>query len=346
MSFLSDTVDNIQKVIDEQGDVVDESQEKDTSSPMEVILKPEILDTSSVEKGEGNTQYRPQTLESFVGQSKAKARLTDYIEGCKTMNETMPHIFLSAPPGHGKSLLSMIIANMLDKKIVQCVGGDLKTEQTFVNKINECDGGVIFIDECNMIKKRVGFFMLPVIEQFIINGIKIKPFTLILATTHRGDLSKDLDALIQRCELDISLEHYIEEELQQIIKQFKNKQYSEIQISKHIYKSISKNCRQTPRLARRLLKNYIFTQDFDKVLQQNQIVKNGLTLTDIKVLQYLLSFEKGASRNTLANILRMKPQTYRYDIEPYLIFKNLIHIDNKTKLTEKGIEFLKETNDI
>ena len=188
--------------------------------------------------------------------------------------------------------------------------------------------------------------MLPVIEQFIINGIKIKPFTLILATTHRGDLSKDLDALIQRCELDISLEHYIEEELQQIIKQFKNKQYSEIQISKHIYKSISKNCRQTPRLARRLLKNYIFTQDFDKVLQQNQIVKNGLTLTDIKVLQYLLSFEKGASRNTLANILRMKPQTYRYDIEPYLIFKNLIHIDNKTKLTEKGIEFLKETNDI
>lgn len=321
---------NKQKVVGEENDTVS------------VVIKPEALDLSHVEEGEGSNQYRPTCLDDYYGQERAKKRLLDYIKGCKETGEQMPHIFLSAPPGHGKSLLSMIIANMLNKKIVQCVGGDLKSEQIFIDKVNECNGGVIFCDEANMIKKRVGFFMLPIIEQFIVNGIKLKPFTLILATTHRGELSKDLDALIQRCELDIELEHYNEPELIKITQKFKDRQYQGYVVPNNIYEGIARNCKQTPRLARRLLRNYIFTKDFDKVLRQNKIVKDGLTETDFRVLQYLSDFPKGASRNTIANHLRMKPQTYQYDIEPYLIFKNLIKIENKTKLTEKGKRLLEE----
>lgn len=320
--------------------VISDKISDNKTSPFEIVIKPEMLDLSNVEEGEGSVSFRPVALADYVGQDKAKERLQCYIKGCKTNNETLPHIFLSAPPGHGKSLLSNIIASMLDKKIVRCVGGDLKSEQIFIDKVNECDGGVIFIDEANMIRKRVGFFMLPIIEQFEINGLKIKPFTVIFATTHRGDLSKDLDALIQRCELDIELEHYNEEELIQIVKTFKSKQYPDVEISENVFIQIAKNCKQTPRIARRLLRNYIFNANFTSVLSQNKIVSEGLTQTDVKVLKYLDKFPKGASRNTIANYLRMKPQTYQFDIEPYLIFKNFITIENKTKLTEEGKEFL------
>jgi Holliday junction resolvasome RuvABC ATP-dependent DNA helicase subunit len=338
MNYLPDDVTILDYFSKTKSDFVDEND-----SVLNVVIKTEALDLSHVEEGTGSNQYRPTCLNDYYGQERAKKRLMDYIEGCKETGEPMPHIFLSAPPGHGKSLLSMIIAKMLDKKIVQCVGGDLKTEQIFIDKINECNGGVIFIDEANMIKKRVGFFMLPIIEQFIVNGIKLKPFTLILATTHRGELSKDLDALIQRCELDIELEHYNESDLIKITQQFKDKQYRDYDVPNNIYECIAKNCKQTPRLARRLLRNYIFTKDFDRVLKQNKIVKDGLTETDFEVLQYLHDFPNGASRNTIANHLRMKPQTYQYDIEPYLMFKNLIKIENKTKLTEQGKQLLEVT---
>jgi Holliday junction DNA helicase RuvB len=309
-------------------------------SALDIIIKPEILDLSNVEDGEGSNQYRPLTLDDYVGQDNAKARILSYIDGCKKNNEVLPHLFLSAPPGHGKSLLANIVANMMNKPIVRCVGGDLKSENIFVEKINDANGGIIFIDEANMIRKRVGFFMLPILEQFEIQGQKIKPFTAILATTHKGELSKDLDALIQRCELEIELEHYTVEQLVIILKQFKNKQYPNDQIDDFIYEQIAKNCKQTPRLARRLLRNYLFINDLDIVFKHNQIVKEGLTEIDVKILKYLNVYQKGASRNTISSYLRMKPQTYQYQYEPYLIFKEFIVIENKTKITEKGKQFL------
>jgi len=47
---------------------------------------------------------------------------------------------------------------------------------------------------------------------------------VIFATTHKGDLSKDLDALIQRCDLQLELNHYKTNDLITIIKQYREKQ--------------------------------------------------------------------------------------------------------------------------
>ena len=221
-----------------------------------------------------------------------------------------------------------------------CTGGELKSEQQFVDKIVECDGGIIFIDESNRISKKVGFFMLPVIELFEINGKKIKPFNVIFATTHRGDLSKDLDALIQRCDLQIDLDHYNVQQLVEIIKHYKEKQYPNEVISDEIFFNIANNSKRTPRIARILLRNYVFTHDWNQVMKANKIVKEGLTRSDIKVLKYLQNFPKGVSKNTISNYLRIKPATYEFEIEPFLIFKELIMIENKRKLTNKGEEFL------
>lgn len=325
---------------DEAKEVQKRADQHAKSSPQEVILKPEILDTSILAEGKGKNQYRPKDLKSYIGQIEAKERIKSYMEGCKKFNEAFPHTFLSAPPGHGKTLLANIIANMLNKKFVVCTGGELKSEQQFIDKLIECNGGILFIDECNRLNKRVGFFMLPIIEQFEIQGKKLKPFTSILATTHKGDLAKDLDALIQRCDLQLELNHYNNKELVIILKQYKSKQYPHEKIPEDIYMQIANNCRFTPRIALSLLREYIFIKDWEQVKRNNKIVKNGLNDNDIRILRYLKQFRQGLGKNTIANYLRIKPQTYEYENEPYLIYKGLIIVGSRRKITDKGKKIL------
>lgn len=309
------------------------------SSVTEVVIKPELLDTSKLGDSNESREFRPTKWEQYVGQESAKNKVISYVDGCKRFNEVFPHTFISAPSGMGKTLFATILANQLEKKIIFTTGGELKSEQIFIDKLIEADGGIIFIDECNRLPKKVGFYILPLMEQFEVQGKLIKKFTLIFATTHIGDLSKDLDALIQRCER-INLEPYKNEELIQISKQYQQKQYPSLSIPDNILKEIVNSCRQTPRNAKNLVRAYIYTQDWNKVKQYNNIIKEGLTTIDFKALKYL---EKcgGSGQSSIANHLRVKSQTYLYEVEPFLIYKELIEVSNKRRITEKGREYLK-----
>ncbi len=321
----------------------DEGVDDDSSDvPMSIIIKPEELDTSSLAEGnsEDKNQYRPQELKDYVGQQEAKDQIKSYMDGCKKFNETFPHTFLSAPAGHGKTLLATIMGNMLKKKVVRITGGDLKSEQQFIDKIVECDGGIIFIDEANRLSKKVGFFMLPIIEEFKIHEQDIKHFTVIFSTTHKGDLSKDLDALIQRCDVELELNHYKKDELINITKQYKNKQYPNEEVSDEIYNKVAENCRFIPRMARRLVREYVFVRNWEQVLKNNKIIKDGLNKTDFLVLRYLNKFEKGLGKNTISNRIKVKPITYEYEVEPYLVYKELVIVSSRRKITDEGKELL------
>jgi Holliday junction DNA helicase RuvB len=308
----------------------------------EVIITPALLDTSKLGESNEVKEYRPSSFEEFVGQNSAKERVSIFIEGCKKFGEIYPHTFLSAPCGMGKTLFATILSNQLEKKIVFTTGGELKSEQMFIDKLIDADGGIVFIDEANRLPKKVGFFILPLSEQFEIHGKAIRKFTLIFATTHRGDISKDLDALIQRCE-EINFVPYNEQELEKIILQYQKKQYPSIKIPDNVLKEIINSSRQTPRNAKNFVRAYAYAQDWGKIKRYNSIIKDGLTDVDIKVLTYLKNCG-GAGQNSIANHLRVKPQTYAYSIEPYLVYKELIEVSNKRKISLKGLEFLNNLN--
>jgi len=310
------------------------------SSAQEIIITPAILDISNLNESNEFKEYRPSSFDEYIGQESAKEKVKSFIEGCKKFNEIYPHTFISAPSGMGKTLFASILAKQLNKNIIFTTGGELKSEQIFIDKLVEADGGIIFVDEANRLPKRVGFFILPLMEQFEIQGKAIKKFTLIFATTHKGDISKDLDALIQRCE-QINLVPYTNDELKYIILQYKNKQYPSINISEDILKEIINSSRQTPRNAKNLIRAYAYIMDWNKIKQFNNLIKDGLTDIDIKTMKYLQNNE-GAGNNAIANHLRVKSQTYLWDIEPYLIYKNFIKIENKRQLTEDGINFLQD----
>lgn len=314
------------------------------NSTQDIIIKPEILDITKLEESKESKEFRPSSWEEYIGQISAKEKVKSFIEGCKKFDEIYPHTFISAYSGMGKTLFATILANQLNKKIVFTTGGELKSEQIFIDKLEESNAGIIFIDEANRLSKRVGFFILPLMEQFSLHGKDIKKFTIFFATTHKGDISKDLDALIQRCD-QINLEPYTTEEILNIIEQYRKKQYPSIQIPNNVLIEIALSCRNIPRNAKNFVRAFAYTLDWNKIKQYNNIIKDGLTITDIKTLKYLQECG-GSGKNSIANYLRMKPQTYEYEIEPYLIYKEFIEVSNKRKISIKGIKFLEEIKNV
>jgi holliday junction DNA helicase RuvB len=46
---------------------------------------------------------RPQRLDEFIGQPRAKANLKVFIEAARTRGEALDHVLLAGPPGLGKT---------------------------------------------------------------------------------------------------------------------------------------------------------------------------------------------------------------------------------------------------
>lgn len=69
------------------------------------------------EKEDGEeSSLRPRLLSEFVGQEKLKENLAVYIEAARQRGEHLDHVFLSGPPGLGKTTLAAIVAK--DRKSV------------------------------------------------------------------------------------------------------------------------------------------------------------------------------------------------------------------------------------
>ena len=264
---------------------------------------------------------RPQCLDDYIGQEKAKKNLKIYIEAAKQRNDALDHVLFYGPPGLGKTTLAGIIANEMGVHMKVTSGPAIEKPGEMAAILNNLqEGDVLFVDEIHRLNRQVEEVLYPAMEDYAID-------IMVGATTRAGLLTAPLR---DRFGVIHHLEFYTEEELQTIIQH--SAKVLGVEIDADGAKEMAKRSRGTPRLANRLLKR---VRDFAQVKYDGKITKEvadfalellevdryGLDQTDRKILEMIIQKFNGGpvGLDTLAAAIGEDAGTIEDVYEPYLI---------------------------
>ncbi len=287
-----------------------------------------------------DTHLRPQKLEEFIGQSKAKQNLRIFIEAAKARGEALDHVLFAGPPGLGKTTLAQIMSRELGVNFKATSGpiiakaGDLAA---LLTNLEERD--VLFIDEIHRLNPAVEEVLYPAMEDFqldLIIGegpaarsvkIDLARFTLVGATTRTGLLTTPLR---DRFGIPVRLDFYNEAELLEIVK--RGARVMQMGIAEEGAREIARRARGTPRIAGRLLRR---VRDFaavenvdvidarlaDRALSALDVDARGLDSLDHRYLSCIaMNFGGGpVGIDTIAASLSEARDALEDIVEPYLL---------------------------
>ena len=313
--------------------------------------------TKNLTDAEIENSLRPTSLDEYIGQTKVKEALSVYIQAAKSRKESLDHVLLYGPPGLGKTTLSHIIANELGSQFKVTSGPAIEHAAdlaAILTNLNQND--VLFIDEIHRLNKTVEEILYPAMEDFALDFIvgkgpsarnmrlKIKPFTLIGATTRAGMLTNPLrDRFGVICRLEL----YSADELKIIIK--RSAGILGINIDDDAAGEIAKRSRGTPRIANRLLKRvrdyaqvlgegHVNKAIADKTLQVMEIDDLGLDTIDRKILLTMINKFGGGpvGLDTLAATISEDATTIEDVYEPYLLQLGFISRTPRGRIVLEG----------
>ena len=283
---------------------------------------------------------RPQLLEDYIGQAKAKEMLKIYIEAAKARGEALDHLLFYGPPGLGKTTLAGIIANEMNVNMKITSGPAIEKPGEMAAILNNLqEGDVLFVDEIHRLNRQVEEVLYPAMEDYAIDimigkgasarsiRLDLPKFTLVGATTRAGMLTAPLR---DRFGVVTRMEYYTVEELKMII--LRSAKVLEVGIDENGAYAMARRSRGTPRLANRLLKR---VRDFAQVKYDGKITyevavfaldllevdQYGLDKIDRRILQTMIvNFQGGpVGLETLAAAIGEDSGTLEDVYEPYLL---------------------------
>ncbi len=289
---------------------------------------------------------RPQFLDDYIGQTKAKENLKIFINAAKRRGESLDHTLLYGPPGLGKTTLAGIIANEMNVNLKITSGPAIEKPGDIAAILNNLsEGDVLFIDEIHRLNRQVEEVLYPAMEDYAIDimigkgasarsiRIDLPRFTLVGATTRAGMLTAPLR---DRFGLINKLEFYSPDELFMIIKRSAN--VLKVDIDDEGAMELARRSRGTPRLANRLLKRVrdyaevkydgiIDGEVANKALDMLEVDTLGLDNADRNILLTIIEKFAGGpvGLETLAASIGEDTGTLEDVYEPYLLQNGLIN---------------------
>jgi Holliday junction DNA helicase RuvB len=305
---------------------------------------------------------RPRHMREMVGQQQVAERLGIAVDAAQKRKEPLGHILLDGPPGLGKTTFATCIPHDLGVPLQITSGAVLTAPKDLLPYLtNAEEGSVLFIDEIHRLPKAVEEFMYSAMEDFRVDitlgegtgartvSIRLRPFTVIGATTRSGLLSAPLR---DRFQIREHLEFYSIAELSEIVG--RNAVKLNVGLDDAAAAKIAQSSRGTPRIANNRLR---WVRDFATSKHQGQatleiataalamqgIDQLGLDTQDRKYLETILRVFHGgpAGIEAIAHTMNLTLDTLSDEVEPFLLRSELVvRTPRGRKLAGKAYEHL------
>ncbi len=305
---------------------------------------------------------RPQTLDEYIGQEKAKQNLKIYIEAAKQRGDVLDHVLFYGPPGLGKTTLAGIIANEMGTHLKVTSGPAIEKPGEMAAILNNLqDGDILFVDEIHRLNRQVEEVLYPAMEDYAIDimigkgssarsvRLELPRFTLVGATTRAGLLTaplRDRFGVVQH------MEFYTVQELTEIV--LRSAAVLQVEIDEKGAEELARRSRGTPRLSNRLLKrvrDFAMVQFDGKITEKVaslaldllEVDRYGLDQTDRRILLTIIEKFSGGpvGLETLAAAIGEDSGTIEDVYEPYLIKNGFLNRTPRGRVaTERAFHHL------
>lgn len=313
-------------------------------------------------------EYRPSSLEEFIGQKRICEELKVYLSSVKKRRGVFPHTLFIGAPGLGKTTLARVIAFELKRELKVTSGPILDKPGTVAAILtNLKEGEILFIDEIHRMPKPCQEILYSAMEDFALDiligknqsaktlRLSLPKFTLVGATNKPNLL---LSPLIDRFQLSFKLDYYKDEELKEILLVV-GKAWG-MELAEDVALKLARAGKGIPRQALNLLRRLkefmhhryptkqklkVTSEDLFEFFKLLDIDEWGLTPEDRRCLFTLYRDFKGGPVGlaTLALSSRISPEELETLYEPALIRLGLIARTKKGRvITKLGERYLKE----
>ncbi|MDX1948422.1 MAG: Holliday junction branch migration DNA helicase RuvB [Pirellulaceae bacterium] len=304
-----------------------------------------ILSAPPAASDDVDRDLRPQRIKEMIGQRDVIERLNIVVDAARKRGEPLGHILFDGPPGLGKTTFANCIPRELGVSLVTASGPALKAPKDLLPILTNLDErAVVFIDEIHRLPKAVEEYLYTAMEDFRLDivlgdginartiNLRLKPFTLIGATTRAGMLTAPLrDRFATREHLGF----YSLPELTEIVRRSGKK--LGVNLHEEAAIEIARRSRDTPRIANNRLR---WTRDYADAKAGGQVTLDvaqgalkmagidslGLDKQDRSYLETLIRVFGGgpAGVEAVAHTMNLEPDTIADEVEPYLLRSELL----------------------